>query len=226
MLKSIANNFGCPVPVYPVSLLPAWPWNAVIKRGCNIDRSAVVNTCHQQQKPLWTPNTSIGLLAGKGPWVHLYMIFVDFLGCIRNKLTLELCKIFKCDVSCCKLQIHMQGSKMALTNSWNSETRKPANLRRKRTRPHENPRFNFQCFDSFSDPSLRRTKWKMEFTITACRGCHMNWKPMARASQVKDRASNSQWHTTQARKWMMTMKPVPLQCAFVKQSTTERLGAS
>ena len=34
----------------------------------------------------------------------------------------------------------------------------------------------FQCFDSFSDPSLRRTKWKMEFTITACRGCslHMN----------------------------------------------------
>ena len=111
-----------------------------------------------------------------GPGVHLYMIFVDFLGCIRNKLTLELCKIFKCDVSCCKLQIHMQGSKMALTNNWNSETRKPANLRRKRTRPHENPRFNFQCFDSFSDPSLRRTKWKMEFTITACRGCslHMN----------------------------------------------------
>ena len=46
--------------------------------------SAVVNTCHQQQKPLWTPNTSIGLLAGKGPWVHLYMIFVDFLGCIST----------------------------------------------------------------------------------------------------------------------------------------------
>lgn len=100
----------------------------------------------------------------------------DFLGCIRNKLTLELCKIFKCDVSCCKLQIHMEGSKMALTNSWNSETRKPANLCRKRTSLMKTLDLIFQCFDSFSDPSLRRTKWKMEFTITACRGCslHMN----------------------------------------------------